>query len=59
MVKRSFGTLLRPLRNGPVVEGACGDARAALLIDRAGGLRMACRGQMCGGMLLLMYQQCF
>ena len=33
MVKRSFGTLLRPLRNGAVVEGACGDARAALLID--------------------------
>ena len=33
MVKRSFGTLLRPLRNGAVVEGACSDARAALLID--------------------------
>ena len=33
MVKRSLGTLLRPLRNGAVVEGACGDARAALLID--------------------------
>ena len=155
MVKRSLGTLLRPLRNGAVVEGACSDARAALLIDiyacaalvclcrdppaartgalyfanpllallnsrpaawcpqhrslqhircrwavpysstgivgqyvrwvaqvlllimlvvrcympallmvrectcAWGGLRMACRGQMCGGMLLLMYQQCF